>query len=134
MKMRFLGRFREEGVLALRLGVGGMFLPHGWPKLAGGPVKWQALGKAMGYLGVHHYPEIWGLLAGLAEFGGGLCLILGWFCRPACLAMALTMGVAATTHLQRGDGLMGASHAIELGIVFIALALIGPGRYSIDRG
>ncbi|RZK26274.1 MAG: DoxX family protein, partial [Flavobacterium sp.] len=28
---------------------------------------------------------------------------------------------------------MGASHAIELGIVFFSLIFIGPGKYSVDK-
>ena len=41
--------------------------------------------------------------------------------------------VAAISHLSRGDGLSGASHAIELGIVFLSLILIGAGKYSLDE-
>jgi putative oxidoreductase len=43
------------------------------------------------------------------------------------------MAVAATMHLGRGDGLKGAAHAIELGIVFVGLLVIGAGRYSVDK-
>ena len=133
MRLRFLGRFREEGLLLLRLGLGVMFLFHGWPKLVGGPDKWASVGRALGALGIAVLPTLWGLLAALSEFGGGICLLLGLFFRPASLTMAVTMAVAANWHFARGDGLAGASHALELGIVFFALALIGPGRYSLDR-
>jgi putative oxidoreductase len=40
--------------------------------------------------------------------------------------------VAASVHLANGEGIMGASHAIELGIVFVSLILVGPGRFSLD--
>ena len=133
MRLKFLARFRDEGLLLMRLGLGAMFLLHGWPKLAGGPDKWLQVGRAVSYLGIHVFPHGWGFLAALCEFGGGLCLILGLMFRPAALAMAGTMAVATTMHLGRGDGLMTASHAIELGIVFVSLALIGPGRYSVDK-
>jgi putative oxidoreductase len=72
-------------------------------------------------------------MAACAEFFGGLCLLLGLFTRPAALFLAITMTVAATMHLSRGDGIAVASHAIEDGIMFVALLLIGPGRYSLDR-
>lgn len=133
MRLKFLARFRDEGLLLMRLGLGVMFLLHGGPKLVGGPEKWAQIGRAVGYLGIHFFPHGWGLLAALSEFGGGLCLILGLFFRPAALLMAGTMAVATTMHFGKGDGLMVASHAIELGIVFVSLALIGPGRYSIDK-
>lgn len=129
-----LGRYRDFGLLVLRLGVGVMFLFHGWPKLMGGPVKWEALGTAMGYLGVHVIPVFWGLMAALSEFFGGVCLILGVVFRPACLLLLGTMAVAATMHLQRDDGLQVASHAIELGFVFFGLLFVGPGRLGFGRG
>lgn len=131
---KFLNRHRDWGVLIMRLGLGGMFLLHGVPKLLGGPDLWRELGLAMRYLGIDFAPHAWGLAAALSESLGALCLILGLFMRPACLFLTATMTVAAIMHLGRGDGLMGASHAIELGIVFFALLIIGPGRYSVDRG
>lgn len=133
MKWKFLAKFREEGLLILRLGIGAMFLFHGVPKLIAGPDKWLQIGHAMRYLGVDVVPTLWGLLASLAEAGGGLCLMLGLFFRPSCLALASTMAVAATMHLSRGDDMLKASHAIEAGILFLSLMLIGPGRYSIDK-
>jgi putative oxidoreductase len=75
-----------------------------------------------------------GEAAALSEFAGGLCLILGLFFRPACLLLAITMGVAANMHLGKGEGILAASHAIELGILFFSLLFIGPGRYSVDKG
>jgi putative oxidoreductase len=44
------------------------------------------------------------------------------------------MGVAANMHLGKGEGILAASHAIELGILFFSLLFIGPGRYSVDKG
>ena len=66
-------------------------------------------------------------------FGGGICLILGFFLRPACILLTITMLVAASGHLSRGEGLGGAAHAIKAGIVFLSLILIGPGKYSLDE-
>jgi len=132
MKFRFLSRYRDEGLLLMRIGIGVMFLLHGGPKLLAGPDKWQQVGTALTYLGIDFFPAIWGLMAALSEFCGGLCLIFGWFFRPACLLMATTMLVATTMHLGRGDGLMRASHALESGILFVSLMLIGPGRFSFD--
>jgi len=133
MILGFLNRYRDVGLLILRVGLGAMFLFHGWPKISGGPAKWEQVGMAMASLGISAVPVFWGLLAALSEFGGGLCLIAGFCTRLAALFMAGTMAVATTMHLCRGDGLMVASHAIEAGIVFLSLMLIGPGRYSLDE-
>ncbi len=109
-----------------------MFLTHGFPKLMAGPQLWAGLGGAMGNLGISVAPEFWGFMAAFSEFGGGLALIAGFLVRPAVLMMAFTMLVAATMHLSKGDGIKGASHAIEMGILFVSLFLIGPGRFSLD--
>jgi len=71
-------------------------------------------------------------LAAATEFGGGLCFILGLFFRPACFFLFSVMVVAASMHLSQGDGLKVASHAIELGIVFLGFLFIGPGTCSLD--
>jgi putative oxidoreductase len=123
----------DLGLLVLRLGMGLMFVTHGWPKMLGGPEKWEALGGAMAHLGVDFGHQLFGLAAALAEFLGGVLLALGLGTRVAALFLLATMVVAATMHLAEGDGLKGASHAIEAGVVFAALALTGAGRFSVDR-
>lgn len=125
----------DLGVLLLRLGVGIMFIVvHGGPKLFGGPEMWSRIGIAMGHLGIQGMPAVWGFFAACAEFFGGWCLLLGIFTKPAALFMAITMLVATTMHLMRGDGIGVASHAIEDGIVFVSLLLLGPGRYRLRLG
>jgi len=42
------------------------------------------------------------------------------------------MCVATATHLSTGDGIMGASHAIESAVVFLFLFLSGAGNYSFS--
>ncbi len=133
MTLKTPTKYADIGLLILRVGIGIMFLYHGAPKLFGGPVKWEKLGMAMSYAGIHFMPVIWGLMAAISEFFGGICLILGLFFRAVCILLAITMGIAVSMHLQKGEGLMVASHAIEDGIVFLGLILIGPGRYSIDK-
>jgi len=130
----FLNRYRDFGLLGLRIGVGVMFLFHGWPKLLAGPDKWAALGHSMGYFGVHFLPVFWGLMAALTEFIGGMCLVLGVVFRPACLLLLWVMIVATTTHLRQGDSIQVASHAIELGSVFFGLLFVGAGRFGFGRG
>lgn len=134
MAWKFLGKYRDFGLLLLRVGIGAMFVMHGLPKLMGGPEKWTQLGGAMQYIGISFMPVAWGLAATLSEFLGGILLVLGVLFRPACLLLTVTMAVAASMHLGKGEGLMAASHAIELGILFGSLLFIGPGRFSIDRG
>ena len=37
MVLRFLDKYRDIGLLFLRIGIGVMFIMHGLPKLIGGP-------------------------------------------------------------------------------------------------
>ena len=133
MILTFLDKHRNIGLLILRIGLGCMFLLHGLPKLFGGPERWEGLGGAMASLGITFLPTFWGFMAAISESLGGLCLILGLFLRPACILLTITMLVATASHLGRGDGLKGAAHAIEVGIVFLSLILIGPGKHSLDE-
>ena len=126
MGLQFPDRFKDLGYLILRAGMGIMFIHHGYGMLAGGAAVWEQVGSAVGIFGITFGHKVFGLLATFSEFGGGICLILGIFFRPACLMMFLTMSVATLMHLSKGDGLAIASHAIEAGIVFFSLMLIGP--------
>ncbi|RKX30389.1 MAG: DoxX family protein [Verrucomicrobia bacterium] len=126
-------RFTDFGILLLRVGLGIMMAWHGFPKFTGGVAAWTEIGGAMSFVGVTIYPVFWGFCAAVIEFFGGIALVFGLFTRLVSLLLCLTMAVAATMHLSIGDGLQGASHAIELTIVFLAVIFIGPGRFSVDR-
>ena len=128
-----LGKYRNTGILLLRLGIGVMFIIHGFPKLAGGPDGWTGLGGSMKVVGINFLPIFWGFMAAATETFGGFLLIVGLFYRPACILLVFTMIIAALVHFGKGDGLAGASHAIEMGIVFFSLIFIGPGKYSVDK-
>jgi putative oxidoreductase len=131
--LKFMDRFRDIGLLILRLGIGIMFIYRGWPKIDGGAEMWKGIGSAMGNLGINFLPEFWGLMSAFAEFGGGALFALGLFFRPIALLMAFNMAVATVFHFHNGDTLTIASHAIELGIVFVSAFFIGPGKLSVDE-
>ncbi len=131
--MNLKEKFQDLGLLFLRIGIGLMFMYHGYGKLTGGPVIWEKLGKAMIHVGIDFSPELFGLLASLTEFGGGICLILGLYFRMACSFLFFTMTIASIKHLAGGDGLNVASHAIEAGILFFSLIFIGAGKLSLDE-
>ncbi len=128
-----LGKYRNTGLLITRLGLGVMFMLHGYPKLLGGPDQWEAIGGSMKYLGITFAPAVWGLFAAVAETFGGFLILIGLAFRPVCLFLTFVMIVAATMHLQTSANYMTASQAIEVGFVLFGLAFIGAGRYSIDK-
>lgn len=133
MILMSLDKYRDQGLLLLRIGMGIMFVFHGTPKLLGGVEQWEKIGMAAGSVGINFMPVFWGFMATFAEFFGGICLILGLFFRPACILLTITMIIAASMHLDRGHGFGRASHAIEAGIVFLSLIFIGPGKYNLDE-
>ncbi|WP_371371754.1 DoxX family protein [Sporomusa aerivorans] len=130
---QMLSNYRDVALLLFRLGLGGMFMWHGWPKIIGGPEKWAGLGKAVGTFGIEFAPGFWGFMASFAEFGGGLLFALGLFYRPACFLLFMNMCVAFTTQMLDGKGLQKASQSFEDGLSFFGAAFVGPGKYSLDR-
>lgn len=123
--------------LALRIPVGIILLAHGAQKLFGafgghgleGTGQWMAsIGLEPGYL--------MALLAGSAEFFGGLALILGLLTRPAAIVAAVTMLVAiVSVHLE--NGLFLSNNGYEFGLALLAasvsLIFAGAGSFSIDN-
>jgi putative oxidoreductase len=138
MILRSLSKYRDFGLLLLRVLIGLSFLAHGLPKIEGGPEYWIKLGKSMQFVGVTAYPIFWGLMSALSESVGGMLLLIGFCFRPDCLFLVINMAVATIMHFNTTPGGFGekwfvASHAIELGSVFLSLLLIGPGKFSVDR-
>ncbi|MBC3539885.1 DoxX family protein [Rufibacter sediminis] len=126
-------RFQQEGLLLLRVGIGFMFILHGWPKITGGMEMWEKVGSAMSVFGLSSGFTFFGFMAAFAETVGGLFLMLGFLFRPMVVLLFITMVMATIHHLAAGDGFGGASHALEAAILFLSLFFIGPGRYSLDN-
>jgi putative oxidoreductase len=131
--LKSLRNYADLGLLVGRVGLGILFMLHGWPKLAGGQAGWERLGHAMAALGITFLPKFWGLAAGLTEFGGGILLILGFVFRPACLLIAFDMFVAFVSLFKSGRGFLEYSRPLEMLCVFVILLFVGPGKHSFDR-
>tara|TARA_B110000503_G_scaffold71431_1_gene110881 strand:+ start:100 stop:558 length:459 start_codon:yes stop_codon:yes gene_type:complete len=126
-----------SGVLPLRLIAGIIFFAHGAQKLfawfggygLGGTGQWmESIGLSPGYL--------MALMAGSAEFFGGILLIIGFLTRPTALILAITMIVAIfTVHINNGLFMSDNGYEFGLSLVAITLALFiqGGGKYSIDN-
>ncbi len=129
-----LGRYRNTGLLTLRVGLGIMMIIHGFPKVMGGPDKWIGIGGSMKLIGIDFLPVFWGFMAAATECFGGFLLVIGLFFRPVNILLLFTMIIAALVHFSDPkQGLKEASHAIELAIVFFSLIFIGAGKYSVDK-
>lgn len=127
---RTTGPIGSVGLLLLRVVVGAAFVVHGWQKLQ----------NPMGWMGPEApVPGLIQALAPLAEFGGGIGLILGLLTRVGALGiLSVMVGALAMYHLPKGDPFVGApgQSSFELAAAYLACAvlflLLGPGRYSLD--
>jgi len=130
-----LGKYRDFGILILRVGLGIMLLAaHGAPKLFAGPERWAAVGRSMENLGIDFAPAFWGLMAGSSEFFGGALLVVGLFVRPVSLLLIFVVFVAAVSiYSGSGDFFGGHAQPVEMGITLLGLFVLGAGRYSIDQ-
>lgn len=123
--------------LVLRVPVGTILAAHGAQKLFGwfggygleGTGQWMAsIGLEPGYL--------MALLAGSAEFFGGLALLAGVLARPAAALSAFTMLVAIfSVHIGHGLFLSnnGYEYALALFAATLAIAIQGAGSLSFDH-
>ena len=115
--------------LLLRVPVGLVLTAHGSQKLFGwfGGYGLEGTGQWMASIGLEP-GFLMALLAGSAEFFGGLALAVGLLTRPAALLTAFTMLIAIfSVHI--GNGLFmannGYEYALTLFVVSIALAVQG---------
>ncbi len=126
-----LDKYRNLGLLVIRLGFGlGFIWFHGWAKITGGPERWAGVGGAMENFGIGFGHTFFGFLAALTESVVALMFAAGFMFRPSCLMLAGVMFVAATQHIVTGQGSPG--HSLKNLFLFAGMALVGPGKYSID--
>jgi putative oxidoreductase len=135
MMMKSLAAYSDSAPLILRIGLGlTQLFAHGIPKLLEGPERWEALGRAMGTLGISFAPMFWGFMAGAVETVGGLLLLVGLAVRPTSVALLFVMFVAAAQNVATAGSLAGGrAHPIDAGVGLLALLVLGAGKYSLDR-
>lgn len=126
--MKLLNSLQPLALLLLRVGLGVIFLTHGYPKIAK-PVP------AMFSLFVQHgLPGYFVYVTGVLETFGGLLLIVGLFTRAAALLLVAEMAVAIFK-VHNGGGILGIHYyefPLSLAVACFALAAVGPGWISLD--
>ena len=119
--------WQSVALLILRLVVGTAFILHGLPKIRN-PMHWMG----------DKVSPVLQLASAVAEFGGGIALIIGFLTPFAAAALVINMIFAlALVHLPKGDTFVNpAGGSFELPLVYLALMIgliaTGPGRFSID--
>jgi putative oxidoreductase len=127
----FIGGLGGLALLLVRLVTGLAFVLHGWPKIQN-PMGWM---NAMGGSSV---PSFLQALAALAEFGGGIALLLGLLTPIAAFGLVCQMiGAFLLVHFPQSHPFVsqsGPSYELPLVYLVVAITLIalGPGKWSID--
>jgi putative oxidoreductase len=134
---RVLGTDNGAAALALRVPVGIIFAAHGAQKLFGwfGGYGLEGTGQFFASVGLNP-GYLMALLAGAAEFFGGLALVFGVLVRPAAAALSFAMLIAIfAVHFSKGFFLDkgGYEYALALFAASLSLLFSGAGRYSVDR-
>src|ERR1700728_1391339 len=128
-------RTRDLALLVERTVLGGYLAAHGAQKLFGsfGGPGLEPVAPAFHSIGLRP-GSVTARAAGLSELVGGVLTMLGIAEPLGPVALAGTMVVASSTHLDNGP--FSANHGYELPLTnfaaALALAATGPGRYSVD--
>lgn len=134
----WLKGYEDWALVVLRLALATVFIAHGSMKI----FVFTIPGVAAGFEKMGFHPGIfWGTLVTLAEFLGGIGILVGFATRWAALAVAVDMLVATITfHLPQGFFINTMGPTAKFGVEFtmtlfaaaVALFLTGAGRISVD--
>lgn len=131
-----MSKLKGYGPFILRLVLGAIFILHGWDKVVGmygyfiHGAEWGFVGMVGSLQYVPTWPPLfWAICATLAEFVGGICVLLGFKTRWAAGAIAIVMFVAMVGfHIPAGDNVEKHLALFAMGVSLIAS---GPGRWSV---
>ena len=124
---------QNVALLLVRLVIGIVMIAHGrnhW--LGGGKIAGTA--RWFGGLGLRQ-PTLQAWMSVATELGAGALLVFGLFTPLACAATISIMLVAGLlAHRRNGFFVFrdGYEYVLTLAVVCVALAMLGPGRYSLD--
>lgn len=132
MRLAFLAKYREAGLLLIRVSLGLLFILYTAPVLIGGPKVWAHFGAGATQFGLHSHFQLWGFLGSLLGCLGGALMIFGLFFRIGVL-LVLLLAVGYAIAVYDGTGFRAALPSIEMCFVLAGLLFVGPGKYSVDK-
>ncbi|MBU2973425.1 MULTISPECIES: DoxX family protein [unclassified Zobellia] len=117
---------KDIGLALLRIAASAMMAVHGYGKL-------QMLINGVEFgdpIGMGSTPSLF--LAVLAELVCPILIIFGFKTRWAAIPTAITMAVAAFI-VHGADPFQKKELALIYFVIFVAIILLGPGKYSVDK-
>ncbi|MDJ0360455.1 DoxX family protein [Rhodococcus sp. H29-C3] len=124
--------FRDVAMLMARIGIGIIFIAHGWQKLNTNGL--DATKAGFDGMGVP-LPGISAYFAIFVELIGGVALVLGIFTPIVGILLFVDMlGAFLFVHYDMGVfvGEGGYELVVALGVGSLLLAAVGAGRFSLD--
>ena len=119
------GSLASFGILVLRVSICAMMLTHGLYKLS----HFSAMSQNFDPIGIGGTLSL--SLVIFAEVFCSIAVLLGLFTRLATIPLIITMCVATLSYA--GQAFAAKELALLYLSFFIAILIIGPGRYSIDK-
>ncbi|MEP6778287.1 MAG: DoxX family protein [Gemmatimonadaceae bacterium] len=124
------------GLLVVRVIFGLFMAAHGSQKLLGWFGGYGLAGTGGFFESIGFRPgKLFAAVASVSEVVGGLLLVAGLF-YPFAPALLVTVMIVATGSVHWSNGLFAAKNGIEVSLLYgamaFALALTGPGQYSLD--
>lgn len=124
---------RDLALLLGRIGIGAVFVAHGWQKLFDqGVDEVSAWFEQMDVVA----PTVSAWYSALVELGAGIALILGVATPVAGLLLLVDMA-GAYIYVHAGNGMFvetgGAELVLALGAACIVFIGLGAGRFSVDH-
>jgi putative oxidoreductase len=132
MRLAFLAKYRETGLLLIRVSVGLLFILYAAPILIAGPKAWAHFGAGAGHFGLHSHLQVWGFLGSFLGCLGGVLIIFGLFFRIGVL-LVLVLAISHAIAVEEGTGFRVALPSIEMCFVLAGILFVGPGKYSVDK-
>lgn len=124
--------FRDVSLLIARIGLGVIFIAHGWQKFS----TWGIDGTQAAFAGMDvPLADVSAIAAATIELVGGIALLIGFATRIAGVLLFLNMlGAFFIVHVGNGifvgDG--GYELVLALGVGSLLIAGVGAGRFSVD--
>jgi putative oxidoreductase len=125
----------DAGLLVLRLAVAAVFIVHGWGDVFDAGVSNNVENYRDAGIPL---PELSAPYTAYIQLVGGFLLVFGALSRPLAAGFVVAMA-GALIYVHRGEPLTiqpdgsGFGFALIMGAASLALLLVGPGRYSVDR-
>lgn len=119
----------NTGMFLIRLGLGLVFIAHGWGKLA-------HLQETIGFFATAGLPAFVAYLVSVGEFVGGIAMVLGVCTKWAGFGIAIIM--AGAVYFTWGNGFTGGyEFPLMLLLTALGIAFTGPGTatvYALKKG